>query len=481
MNRVLEDIQPKNVFRFFEDICNIPHGSGNVEKISRYLVDFAKERGLDYRQDENFNVVIRKPATKGSTGAPVIIQGHMDMVAVKTPDKDKDMENEGLDLLVDGDYIKADRTSLGGDDGIAVAYALAILDDDSIKHPDIEAIFTVDEEVGMLGAEAMDCSDIKGRIMLNIDSEDEGIFLSSCAGGAVIISKYPAVNTEVTGTEVTINVLGVTSGHSGVDIIYQRANANVVLGRLLFELSKQYNYNIRTISGGEKDNSIAPRSEAVIVVEDGDTAGVVEMLNKYAQLIINEYSVTDKDMSIKVSQGSGVCVQAMDYSSTNKVVLALTHIQDGVVKLSNDIKGLVQTSINAGVVRMEDGKVVITYLLRSSVESEKEYLIDKVTSMVELLGGEYVITGKYPAWEYRKESKLRKIMSDSFKKLYGKEPVIQAIHAGVECGMFADKLDGLDCVSFGPDIIDIHTFNEKLNVPSVQRTWELILDVLASF
>ena len=455
MNRVLEDIQPKNVFRFFEDICNIPHGSGNVEKISRYLVDFAKERGLDYRQDENFNVVIRKPATKGSTGAPVIIQGHMDMVAVKTPDKDKDMENEGLDLLVDGDYIKADRTSLGGDDGIAVAYALAILDDDSIKHPDIEAIFTVDEEVGMLGAEAMDCS--------------------------VIISKYPAVNTEVTGTEVTINVSGVTSGHSGVDIIYQRANANVVLGRLLFELSKQYNYNIRTISGGEKDNSIAPRSEAVIVVEDGDTAGVVEMLNKYAQLIINEYSVTDKDMSIKVSQGSGVCVQAMDYSSTNKVVLALTHIQDGVVKLSNDIKGLVQTSINAGVVRMEDGKVVITYLLRSSVESEKEYLIDKVTSMVELLGGEYVITGKYPAWEYRKESMLREIMSDSFKKLYGKEPVIQAIHAGVECGMFADKLDGLDCVSFGPDIIDIHTFNEKLNVPSVQRTWELILDVLASF
>lgn len=219
--------------------------SGNVEKISRYLVDFAKERGLDYRQDENFNVVIRKPATKGSTGAPVIIQGHMDMVAVKTPDKDKDMENEGLDLLVDGDYIKADRTSLGGDDGIAVAYALAILDDDSIKHPDIEAIFTVDEEVGMLGAEAMDCSDIKGRIMLNIDSEDEGIFLSSCAGGAVIISKYPAVNTEVTGTEVTINVSGVTSGHSGVDIIYQRANANVVLGRLLLN----YQSSTTIISG----------------------------------------------------------------------------------------------------------------------------------------------------------------------------------------------------------------------------------------
>ena len=433
MNRVLEDIQPKNVFRFFEDICNIPHGSGNVEKISRYLVDFAKERGLDYRQDENFNVVIRKPATKGSTGAPVIIQGHMDMVAVKTPDKDKDMENEGLDLLVDGDYIKADRTSLGGDDGIAVAYALAILDDDSIKHPDIEAIFTVDEEVGMLGAEAMDCSDIKGRIMLNIDSEDEGIFLSSCAGGAVIISKYPAVNTEVTGTEVTINVSGVTSGHSGVDIIYQRANANVVLGRLLFELSKQYNYNIRTISGGEKDNSIAPRSEAVIVVEDGDTAGVVEMLNKYAQLIINEYSVTDKDMSIKVSQGSKVSVQAMDYSSTNKVVLALTHIQDGVVKLSNDIKGLVQTSINAGVVRMEDGKVVITYLLRSSVESEKEYLIDKVTSMVELLGGEYVITGKYPAWEYRSklESKVKELLGDT---------TIDESRIATEVIIYADKI-----------------------------------------
>ena len=478
MNRVLEDIQPKNVFRFFEDICNIPHGSGNVEKISRYLVDFAKERGLDYRQDENFNVVIRKPATKGSTGAPVIIQGHMDMVAVKTPDKDKDMENEGLDLLVDGDYIKADRTSLGGDDGIAVAYALAILDDDSIKHPDIEAIFTVDEEVGMLGAEAMDCSDIKGRIMLNIDSEDEGIFLSSCAGGAVIISKYPAVNTEVTGTEVTINVSGVTSGHSGVDIIYQRANANVVLGRLLFELSKQYNYNIRTISGGEKDNSIAPRSEAVIVVEDGDTAGVVEMLNKYAQLIINEYSVTDKDMSIKVSQGSGVCVQAMDYSSTNKVVLALTHIQDGVVKLSNDIKGLVQTSINAGVVRMEDGKVVITYLLRSSVESEKEYLTDKIGAMTDYLGGTYELAGVYPAWEFKKDSAIRDMLCDSYKKLFGKDALVETMHAGVECGIMAAKIDGLDCVSFGPDIIDIHTVKEKLDIESTRRTWELITEVL---
>lgn len=478
-NNVLKDIKPASVFKFFEEICSIPHGSGNLVKISDYLVDFAKKRNLEYRQDESLNVIIRKPATKGSTGRPVIIQGHMDMVAVKTPDCNKDMEKEGLDLYVDGDYVKAYKTSLGGDDGIAVAYALAILDSDDIKHPDIEAIFTVDEETGMLGAEAIDCSDIRGRIMLNIDSEDEGIFLSSCAGGATVTAKYAVKRMQEKGTMLKLKVSDVTSGHSGTDIIYQRANANVIMGRLLFELSAQYNYVLESFEGGEKDNSIPPRCEASIVVDENEAAQIKKCLDESIAQIKSEYSVTDSNMNIEVCVGETSEWNAWDYASTNKAVLALTHIPDGVIKMSNDIKGLVQTSLNLGVVKTYEDKITMKYLLRSSVESEKEYLISRVTSMISLLGGEYDITGRYPAWEYKKESELRTIMLKAYKELTGKEAKIEAMHAGVECGLFAKKFDGLDCVSFGPDIIDIHTFNERLSISSVERTWELILEVLA--
>ncbi len=481
-NGVLKDIKPELVFKYFEEICSIPHGSGNVEQISNYLVEFAKKRNLEYRQDDAYNVIIRKPASGGSTGKPVIIQGHMDMVTVKTPDNDKNMEKEGLDLYVDGDYVKADRTSLGGDDGIAVAYALAVLDSDDIKHPDIEAVFTVDEETGMTGAEAIDCSDIKGRIMLNIDSEDEGIFLAGCAGGATITAQYDVNRIQQTGVLLSIEVSDVTGGHSGTDIIYQRANANVIAGRLLFQLSAKYNYYIQSIVGGEKDNSIPPRSMAAIVVRKEEAQDIKNTLNEYISCIKSEYSITDGNMQIKLSGQEEESYTVWDYASTNKVVLALTHIPDGVIKMSNDIKGLVQTSLNLGVVKMSDSddKVIMTYLLRSSVESEKEYLIDRVTSMIALLGGDYNITGRYPAWEFKKESVLRQVMLDSYKKLTGKDAQVQTMHAGVECGIFAKKLDGLDCISFGPDIIDIHTFNERLSISSVQRTWELLLDVLAS-
>ncbi|MGN0328308.1 MAG: aminoacyl-histidine dipeptidase [Lachnospira sp.] len=476
--RVLENIQPENVFRFFEDICNIPHGSGNVKMISDYLVEFAESRNLWYRRDDNLNVIIKKPANNSESKNPVIIQGHMDMVTVKTDDKVKDMEKEGLDILVEGNYIKADRTSLGGDDGIAVAYALAILDSKDISHPPIEAVITVDEEIGMLGAENLDCSDIEGRIMLNIDSEEEGIFLSSCAGGATVKGIYPVKKEIVSGVKLEINITGLTSGHSGTDIIFQRANGNVILGKMLFELSRKYNFNIVSVMGGEKDNSIAPFAKGEIIVEQEDAKEFQKDAKEYAKDLLNEYSSTDKDMIIDVSEEGSVEESALDHTSTTKIILGYTHIPDGVIKMSNEIQGLVQTSLNLGVVHCSDENITFTYLLRSSLESEKEYLTNRVASMISLLGGEYEITGKYPAWEYKKESPLRKIMSDSYKKLYGHEPEIQAIHAGVECGLFASKLEGLDCVSFGPDIKDIHTFKERLDIKSTERTWELIKEVL---
>lgn len=415
-NNILADLQPQAVFKYFEQICAIPHGSGNVKQISDYLCEFAKERNLWFKQDESYNVIIKKPASNSeSKAAPVILQGHIDMVAVKTNDKVKDMEKDGLDLYIDDGYVKADRTTLGADDGIAVAYALAILDSKDVCHPPIEAVFTVDEEIGMLGAETINTDCLEGKIMLNIDSEEEGIFLSGCAGGATLKASYPLKKSDITGTQMSIKINGLTSGHSGTDIICQRANANILMGRLLFDVKECV--NIVSMSGGEKDNSIAPFADAGF-------------------------------------------------------------IPDGVVKMSNDIRGLVQTSLNLGVAELAEKTFAATYLIRSSSQSEKEYLTDKVGKMTEYLGGTYELKGVYPAWEFKKNSAIRDMLCESYNRLFNKEALVETMHAGVECGIMAAKIDDLDCVSFGPDIIDIHTVKEKLDIASTQRTWELITDVL---
>lgn len=476
---ILSGLQPEAVFKYFEEICSIPHGSGNVEAISNYLVDFAKKNGLKYRQDEFFNVVIFKEASKGyEDHEPVILQGHMDMVCVKTAECTKDLEKEGLDLVIDGDYIKAVDTTLGGDDGIAVAYAMAILTDDTIAHPPIEVIITVDEEIGMLGAAAIELPDIKGHVMLNMDSEDEGIFLSSCAGGATASCHIPASREDIEGAAVEIQIAGLTSGHSGVDIIYQRANANVLMGRILFMLSQKVNMRVAKISGGEKDNSIAPFANASVVVEKEELSEALKIIEETAAKIKQEYSVTDASMKIEVTENGVTETSVYDAETTSRIILMLTHVPDGVVKMSNDIKGLVQTSLNIGVIKEDENEVLFTYLLRSSVESEKEYLIAKLENYSEIMGCTVRITGNYPAWEYKQDSRLRSIMSDAYEKLFGEKPQIQAIHAGVECGMIAEKVSDLDCVSFGPKMHDIHTTKERLSISSVERTWKLILEVL---
>lgn len=476
---VLSGLQPEAVFKYFEEICSIPHGSGNVEKISNYLVDFAKEHGFRYRQDENFNVVIFKEASKGyEDHEPVILQGHMDMVCVKNSGCAKDMEKEGLDLVIDGDYIKAVDTTLGGDDGIAVAYAMAALTDETIAHPPLEVIVTVDEEVGMLGAAAIELPDIKGHVMLNMDSEEEGIFLSSCAGGATACLSIKADKEDVSGTEINIKVSGLTSGHSGVDIIYQRANANVVMGRILFVLSQKVNLRIASISGGEKDNSIAPFANASIIVSEDEKELAIKLIEETAEKIKKEYAVTDAGMVIEAEAGADAHGNVYNAETTSRIILALTHIPDGVIRMSNDIKGLVQTSLNLGVVKEENEDILLTYLLRSSVESEKEYLIARIQNFAEVIDCNLTISGTYPAWEYKQDSRLRGIMSDAYEKLSGKKPQIQAIHAGVECGMIAEKVSDLDCVSFGPEILDIHTPKERLSISSVERTWKLVLEVL---
>lgn len=396
------------------------------------------------------------------------------MVAVKTNDKVKDMEKDGLDLYIDDGYVKADRTTLGADDGIAVAYALAILDSKDVCHPPIEAVFTVDEEIGMLGAETINTDCLEGKIMLNIDSEEEGIFLSGCAGGATLKASYPLKKSDMTGTQMSIKINGLTSGHSGTDIICQRANANILMGRILFDVKECV--NIVSISGGEKDNSIAPFADAVIMTQEADK--VTELLNNTANVLKEEYSVTDPHLTIKVNcEGEGSTL-ACDDATTQMLINVLNFIPDGVVKMSNDIKGLVQTSLNLGVAELAEKTFAATYLIRSSSQSEKEYLTDKVGKMTEYLGGTYELKGVYPAWEFKKNSAIRDMLCESYNRLFNKGALVETMHAGVECGIMAAKIDDLDCVSFGPDIIDIHTVKEKLDIASTQRTWELITDVL---
>lgn len=481
---VLSALEPAKVFQFFEEICSIPHGSRNVKQISNYLVDFAKERGLKYRQDEEFNVVIWKDGSKGYEDAePVILQGHMDMVAVKTADCPKDMEKDGLDLEINGDLISAKGTSLGGDDGIAVAYSLAILDDPDMAHPPIEAIFTVDEEIGMLGAAYMDVSDIKGRLFLNMDSEDEGIFTVSCAGGATVTCHLPYERENVAMTSMKISIDGFSGGHSGVEIDKGRANANVVMGRLLYGVMNDI--RIISVNGGEKDNAIALSCQAEIAVLAGKAEEVKNKVQETFAIVAEEYKVTDSNAAIYVekqadTENAGEECAALTAKDTAAVIQALLHMPAGIQRMNPEIEGLVQTSLNLGILRTNESSVDLSYAVRSASEHEKQFLIDKMNALAVLLGGSTEITGPYPGWEYRADSRLRDVLVDTYRELYGKDPVVEGIHAGLECGLFASKMGDIDAVSLGPQMEGIHTVNEVLSISSVQRTWELVTKALAA-
>lgn len=481
---VLSALEPAKVFQFFEEICSIPHGSRNVKQISNYLVDFAKERGLKYRQDEEFNVVIWKDGSKGYEDAePVILQGHMDMVAVKTADCPKDMEKDGLDLEINGDLISAKGTSLGGDDGIAVAYSLAILDDPDMAHPPIEAIFTVDEEIGMLGAAYMDVSDIKGRLFLNMDSEDEGIFTVSCAGGATVTCHLPYERENVAMTSMKISIDGFSGGHSGVEIDKGRANANVVMGRLLYGVMNDI--RIISVNGGEKDNAIALSCQAEIAVLADKAEEVKNKVQETFAIVAEEYKVTDPNAAIYVekqadTENAGEECAALTAKDTAAVIQALLHMPAGIQRMNPEIEGLVQTSLNLGILRTNESSVDLSYAVRSASEHEKQFLIDKMNALAVLLGGSTEITGPYPGWEYRADSRLRDVLVDTYRELYGKNPVVEGIHAGLECGLFASKMGDIDAVSLGPQMEGIHTVNEVLSISSVQRTWELVTKALAA-
>ena len=472
----LAGLKPGSVFRYFEEICAIPHGSRNTKAISDYLVAFAKEHNLKYIQDESNNVILFGPGTCGMEDhAPVILQGHMDMVCEKDASCPLDMAVDGLDLMHDDRYVYAKGTTLGGDDGIAVAYALAILEDNTIAHPPLEVIITVDEEIGMLGATAIDLSMLQGRTLVNLDSEEEGIFTVSCAGGATSVISLPVERKAVYGPCVRLTVDGLQGGHSGAEIHKNRANANKVMGEYLSRIQKLMPLCLTSFTGGSKDNAI-PRSCQATVVAMG--IGIERINDVAAQLQAEIREKFDEpEASIQAFDVDALGGNSLTTAATSDVISLLCACPNGVQSYSQDMPGLVQTSLNLGLAKLGD-QFTATFSVRSSVNQEKEELIRKLRELTDFYNGTYTQSGTYPAWEFRKDSPLRDTMVRIYQEMFGKEPQVLAIHAGLECGLLGDKLPGLDCVSIGPQMHDIHTSREKLEIASTERTWNFLLEVL---
>ena len=477
MNAVkLAGLNPASVFGFFEEICGIPHGSRNTKAISDYLVDFAKARNLRYIQDEVNNVIIFQNGTCGyEDHDPVILQGHMDMVCEKDAFCPLNMETDGLDVMHDGAYVFAKGTTLGADNGIAVAYALALLDDTTIPHPPLEVVITVDEEIGLLGAAAIDLSELKGRLLLNLDSEDEGVFTVSCAGGATATIALDAPRRAVYGPCIRLVVDGLQGGHSGAEIHKNRANANKVMGEFLSRIQMIMPLCLTSFAGGSKDNAI-PRSCQVNAVAMGIN---LERINGIAEQLQAEVRETydEPDATVQAFDLDALGGNALSTELTAKVIGLLCSVPNGVQAMSEEMPGLVQTSLNLGIAKLGNA-MKMTFSVRSSVDHEKQELLNKLQELADFYGGSYSQMGEYPAWEYKADSKLRTVMVDTYTRMYKKEPEVVAIHAGLECGLLGEKIPGLDCVSIGPQMYDIHTSREKLSIISTERTWEFLLEVL---
>lgn len=473
------DLQPKNVFSYFEEISAIPHGSGNTKKISNFCVNFAKTHGLRYRQDSFNNVIIWKEGSNGYENCPaVILQGHIDMVCTKADTCTKEMSCEGLDLETDGKYVWAKGTSLGADNGIAVAMILSILSDDSLPHPPIEAVFTVDEETGMQGASILDCSDLKGKKYINLDTEVEGLFVVSSAGGICMDSFVPCKQEVVSeGQGYIVTVKGLLGGHSGADINKGRASANCLMARALYgaiELIPAF--RVSDIRGGEFDNVICPRSDALVYFDKKYITTFENYIAEFNTALKDEYYASDA--AVELSCEKRDVFAAMSVENTKKLLHVLLAIPQGVQEMSMAFPNLIQTSINWGKVSTNESGVEFSVSIRSCISSQKNMMHQKISSAVKYVGGTVKERNEYPGWQYKAESPYRDMVLAMYKELSGNEPDIRAIHCGIECGMFADKISNLDAISMGPNILGIHSINERLDVESTARFYTFLCEVL---
>ena len=479
MEKVLEGLQPQLVFKYFEEISQIPRGSGNEKGISDFLYNFGKSLNLETIQDEHLNIIIRKPATKGYENAPcVMLQGHMDMVCEKNKDTDHDFTKDPIKLRIEDGMIYATGTTLGADNGIAVAMGMAVLADNTIEHPEIEFLVTVDEEAGMSGAMNLDGKNLKAKYILNLDSEEEGYILVSCAGGATAISTLPVEYSEVSEDKVAllVDIKGLLGGHSGMDIIKQRANSNKLLGRLLNLL--KVDFDLAKVSGGSKNNAIPRESECIIVVNKSAVEDVKNQISEIEKVFKREFRTSDPGLVIEVSDTKIDKVFTSEFK--DKVIKMYNLMPNGIQTMSMDIEGLVESSTNLGVVINSDTEVLFESAVRSSVSSLKDDILNKMDLLTDSLNGNFRVESAYPAWEYAKGSQLEKIAVDTYEKLTGKKPIIMAIHAGLECGLLLDKMPGAEAISLGPDMFDVHTPNEHLDIQSTENTWNYLLAILKS-
>ncbi len=475
----LKGLKPEKVFEYFEKLCSVPHGSGNTKIISDLCVGFAKELGLRYRQEACNNLIIWKDGSAGyEQSEPIILQGHIDMVCAKTDECAKDMAREGLDLRTDGEWVWADQTSLGGDNGIAVAMILAILADDTLPHPPLEAVFTVDEEVGMDGAFALDCSDLKGKKLLNLDSEEEGIFTVSCAGGMRADCTLPGKREPLGGESCyAVTLSGLQGGHSGGDIDKGRGSANALMGRVLYSAMEQLSgLRLAAIQGGRFDNVICSRCDAVIAVPAGKEAELEQFIRGFDTTLKNEYAGCDAGVTLECAKTEAA--SAVSAETTSVMLHTLLALPQGVEEMSADFPGLVQTSLNLGVMHLTEDGLHFSYSIRSCIASQKAMLAQRVHAIVEFAGGTVSERGNYPGWQYERDSKLRELVLGVYRDLTGAEAKLEATHGGLECGLFIEKIPGLDAISLGPELHDVHSVRERLSVPSTERVYKLVCEVL---
>lgn len=457
---------------FFKEITQIPRCSGNEKAISDYLVAFAKKRGLSVHQDKSLNVIMKKDGSPGRENEPpVILQGHMDMVCVSQAGLDFDFINDPIPMYVEGDWIKARGTTLGADNGMAVAMIMSIFDDNSLSHPPLEALITTDEEVGLLGAGAVDGKLFKGRTLINLDSEEEGIFFSSCAGGVRDRITLPVeFKDNVKKNAYELSLYGLKGGHSGMEIDKGRANAIKLMGRLLERLG---GIRLVSINGGEKNNAIPATARAIITTNE-EIMGEIENSLK---IFRSEYASVDPDISIDVKKVD-IPEKVMSQASTEKVIAMLYAIPHGVITMSADMPGIVESSTNFGIISSDQEKVVFESSHRSSVESKKEVTKRTFVKLALLAGGKSQVSSDYPGWKFEKESRIRELFLETYKELFGSEAKVEAIHAGLECGILQERIGKMDMIALGPNMQGAHTPEEKVSLSSADRVYSLLVEVL---
>ena len=472
-------VSADKVFDYFREIASIPHGSGHTKAISDYLVSFAAERGLFAVQDEWNNVIITKDATEGCEDAPAIaLQGHIDMVLASS-DKSTDMLTEPVRIITDGDWMHADGTTLGADNGIAVAMMLAALDDDSIRHPLLECIFTADEEIGLVGASGIDLSELKSRRLLNLDNESEGVFCAGCAGGAEAVFEMPVNRKHKAGRCLTIRLSGLAGGHSGADIHLGRANANRLLVRALYRLYNTVPFRLAEISGGDADNAIPPHAFAKIQFPAAVDRNLIESaLNQVTGEMAEEFRATDPGMKWEPEWEAVSREHVITKRGTIHLLRFLMALPTGITHMSAEIAGFPQTSLNLGVIATEEKLVRAVFMVRSGVNSQGQYTLERLACLAEGFGADFTVRTSYPAWEFKENSPFRDLAVETYRKHTGKEPKVEVIHAGLECGVLSGKLPGLDCLSTGPSLENVHTVKERMSISSAKNVWNYVVALL---